>query len=156
MSFLLTWGERGPGPGCVGETHQYGNHILPVIYLRNVSVPGWEYSDSAQAAAAAAEGTCHSLHPPKPPLSAALCHQRQRGISGEPLQGGPTLPRFFPRLWRSLLQAHCSTLWRVWGIWGARTASLPGRNGDFQLWPGTRFAMGSLCYCVVPSQPPSC
>lgn len=64
VSFLLTWGERGAGAGCVRETHRYGNHMFPGIYLRNMSLQGWERSDSVQAAAA--EGTRHGLCPPPP------------------------------------------------------------------------------------------
>lgn len=166
VSFLLTWGERGAGAGCVRETHWYGNHIFPVIYLRNTSVQGWEHSDSALAAAAAAEGTHHGLRPPplppaRPPHWAAfppasLRHQRRRGTSGEPLLGGSAWPLFSPRLWRSLPLAHCGALGRVWGTWGARTASFPGRKGDIQLWPGARFVTGSLQYYIGPSLPLCC
>lgn len=134
-------GKRSWGAGCVREPHRYGNHILPVSYLRNVLVQGWEHSDSVQTVAAAVEGTCHRLHPsPQPPTQplhqaalspVSLCHQRQRHPWKSLLAATSTL---FPRgLWRSLPEAYRDALGRAWGIWRGRKTSCPGRNGDFQL-----------------------
>lgn len=112
-------GKRSWGAGCVRETHRYGNHILPVSYLRNVLVQGWEHSDSVQTVAAAVEGTCHRLHPsPQPPSQplhqaalppVSLCHQRQRHL-WEVTAGWAYINPLAPRLWRSLPEAYCCAL----------------------------------------------
>lgn len=169
MSFLLTWGERGAGEGCVRETHWYGNHILPVIYLRNMLVRGGECSDSArqwrqqqQRAPATASVPHHRPRLSRPAgLPSLLPPSTLRGKDaalGSRCWVAPHRPPLFSRP-QAAEEPTTATLrcpGEAVGTQGERTASFPRRNRDFQLWPGARFVAGSPQYYTGPSLPPSC